>query len=96
MEDLEIKTRIKEVMLEKNIPLVKLSQLVGIEKGNMSAIVNGKGNPTLKTLFIIANALGANITELFEKPEHQPVVSVCPHCDKPITAEIINLLKLWP
>ena len=68
MEEIEIKTRIKDVMLEKNIPLVKLSELVGIEKGNLSAIVNDKRNPTLKTLLIIAKALEVDITELFVKP----------------------------
>ena len=91
MEELELKLRIKDVMLEKNVPLVKLSELVGIEKGNLSAIVNDKRNPTLKTLLTIAKALNVNITELFEKPEvpeTQPSISVCPHCGKPIVAEI--------
>lgn len=91
MEEIEIKTRIKDVMLEKNVPLVKLSELVGIEKGNLSAIVNDKRNPTLKTLLIIAKALEVDITELFDKPEQpeqQPAVAVCPHCGKPLVAEI--------
>lgn len=70
-------------MLEKNISLVKLSQLTGIEKGNLSTIVNGKGNPTLKTLIAIANALDANITEFFEKAEPtMKVMFTCPCCGK--------------
>jgi len=91
MEEIEIKTRIKDVMLEKNVPLVKLSEIVGIEKGNLSAVVNDKRNPTLKTLLTIAKALEVDITELFvkpEQPERQPAVAVCPHCGKPLVAEI--------
>ncbi len=91
VESMEVKTRIKEVMEEKGIKPVELSERIGIEKGNLSAIINDKRNPTLKTLMAIAYVLGVNITELFvkpEQPEQQPAVAVCPHCGKPLVAEI--------
>ena len=92
MEEIEIKTRIKDVMQEKNIPLVKLSEMVGIEKGNLSAVVNDKRNPTLKTLLTIAKALEVDVTELFVKPEKtEPLMKVqftCPCCGKMYDIEI--------
>ncbi len=91
IESMEVKTRIREVMEERGIKTVELSEKTGIEKGNLSAIINDKRNPTLKTLMAIASVLGVNITELFvkpEQPEQQPAVVVCPHCGKPLLAEI--------
>ena len=45
-----------------------------------------KGNPTLKRLHEIANALGVDVRELFEQQQDS---FACPHCGKPIkvTAE---------
>ena len=42
--------RLKEVLDEKNMSLVTLSEKTGIEKGNLSAISNNKKNPTVETL----------------------------------------------
>ena len=85
MEEIELYNRIKEIMKEKDIQLVKLAESVGMEKGNMSAVVSGKRNPTLKTLMAIANALGVSMAEMFEKPkEHPTLTGTCPHCGKPI------------
>ena len=89
MEEIELYNRIKEIMQEKEIQLVKLAEAVGMEKGNMSAVVSGKRNPTLKTLMAIANALGVTMAELFEKPKEQPqLVGLCPHCGKPIEVSV--------
>jgi transcriptional regulator with XRE-family HTH domain len=60
--------RIKEVLGEKGISLTALAEASGIEKSNLSAIANGKKNPTVDTLEKIANGLGVPISRLFEKP----------------------------
>lgn len=46
---------------EKKITLDKLSELTGIDKGDLSKIENGKSNPTYKTLQTIAKALKIEI-----------------------------------
>ena len=66
--------RLKEVLDEKNMSLVSLSEKTGIEKGNLSAIANNKKNPTVETLSKIASALEISVTELFEKPSSDEVV----------------------
>ena len=89
MEEIKPTTRIKEIMQEKGVSLVSLSEATGIEKGNLSALVNDKRNPTLRTLMGIAKALGVNITELFEKPAERPQVEyVCPCCGKRLHVEV--------
>ena len=66
--------RLKEVLDEKNMSLVSLSEKTGIEKGNLSAIANNKKNPTVETLAKIAGALNIPITELFEKPNTGDII----------------------
>lgn len=66
--------RLKEVLDEKNMSLVSLSEKTGIEKGNLSAIANNKKNPTVETLSKIAGALNIPITELFEKPNTGDII----------------------
>lgn len=60
-----MRLRIKEILDEKGISLTILSELTGIEKGNLSAIVNEKKNPTLDTLEKIANGLEVSLRDLF-------------------------------
>lgn len=57
--------RLKDILEEKGISLVVLSERTGIEKGNLSSIANNKKNPTVETLERISNALGIQIWELF-------------------------------
>ena len=61
--------RLKEVLDEKNMSLVTLSEKTGIEKGNLSAISNNKKNPTVETLSKIAKALQISLAELFESAQ---------------------------
>lgn len=77
--------RIKDVLKEKRVTVVSLAGMIGITQPNMSNIVNGKSTPSLETLEKIANALGIDITELFERPKSDTVSLTCPHCGKSIT-----------
>ena len=77
--------RIKEVLKEKGITIVTLSNSIGITQPNTSNIVNGKTKPSLDTLEKIANALNVPITELFEQPQQN--VITCPHCNGKIKIE---------
>lgn len=50
----------------KKVTLVKLSGLTGISKSTLNNIENGRVSPTIKQLEIIAKALGAKISDLYE------------------------------
>lgn len=76
--------RIKEVIKEKGMTITVLADKMGINRVNLSNMVNG--NPTVETLNKIATALGVPVTELFEKPNKG--VLVCPHCGKEISIKI--------
>lgn len=57
--------RIKEVIKERGMTITELSDKMGINRVNLSNMVNG--NPTVETLNKIADAIGCPVTELFEK-----------------------------
>lgn len=57
--------RLKEILEERSISLTSISEKTGIEKGNLSAIVNNKKNPTIETLEKIAQSLNIELWELF-------------------------------
>lgn len=84
--------RLKEVLDEKDMSLVSLSEKTGIEKGNLSAIANNKKNPTVETLSKIASALEISVTELFEKPNNG-LYGICPHCGNEIKIELTKSRK---
>ena len=48
-------------MDELGISQTKLSQLSGINQGDISRIIYGKGNPTLKKIEKLFNALGKQL-----------------------------------
>lgn len=48
---------IKKLMSENNIKQILIAQKAGLENSNLNRILNGKGNPTLKTLEKIENSI---------------------------------------
>lgn len=78
--------RIKEVIKEKGTTITELADKMGINRVNLSNMING--NPTYETLDKIATALGVNITELFEQPQSNEAGITCPHCGKSITIKV--------
>lgn len=75
--------RIKELCKAKGILQKELAQKIGVTDIALRASL--KGNPTIGTLEKVANALGVNITELFDRPKHSTAGITCPHCGKNIT-----------
>lgn len=74
--------RIKEVIKEKGMTITELADKMGINRVNLSNMVNG--NPTVETLNKIADTLNVPVTELFEQPKTDTVSLTCPHCGKSI------------
>ena len=89
-----MRLRIKELMEVKGVTSASIAAIVGIHKVSVSNIINGKINPSAETLEKFAEALGANMWELFaskeEIMEQNKNTVPCPHCGKPIE---ISLLK---
>lgn len=78
--------RIKEVIKEKGMTITELADKMGINRVNLSSMVNG--NPTVETLNKIADAIGCPVTELFEQPKKNSLSITCPHCGKEIDIKV--------
>ena len=72
--------RIREVIKEKGLKASELASKIGMTESGLNQHING--NPSVKTLEKIANALEVPITELFAK-QTEPTMK-CPHCGKEI------------
>ena len=79
--------RIKEVIKERGMTITELADKMGINRVNLSNMVNG--NPTVETLNKIADAIGCPVTELLEQPNKDSSSLTCPHCGKEINIKII-------
>ena len=73
--------RIKQICSQKGITLQELAKRLGI--GYQALYESATGNPSLKRIRAIADALGVEVTELFEAPKEAKIV--CPHCGQSIT-----------
>ena len=60
-----MKLRVREICKSKGLTMAQLADKLGIVKDTISRNVNG--NPTLETLQKIADALGAQVVDLFER-----------------------------
>jgi transcriptional regulator with XRE-family HTH domain len=56
------------------MPALELARRSGIARGTIAALEAGAGNPTLDTLYALADALGVPLSELLERPPSGPHV----------------------
>ena len=54
-----------ELRIERGYTLRQLQEKSGVSKTQINQIENGKANPTIETLELLAKALGVNLPELF-------------------------------
>ncbi|GLZ11996.1 DNA-binding protein [Actinomadura sp. NBRC 104425] len=59
---------------QRGMSLAELARQAGLAKQTLSTIEQGSGNPTVDTLFAIANALGVPVTRLVAEREQVMVV----------------------
>lgn len=57
---------LKRIRTEKGISQGDIARAIGMDKGFISNIENGKTNPTLSTITKLAKAIGVSIGELME------------------------------
>lgn len=75
--------RIKEILQERGVTSVMLSEKINVSKVSISYILNGKQKPSYDTLEKISDALNVPMWQLFASPAEvieQSGVHVCPHC----------------
>lgn len=82
--------RIREILKEQGITTKELAEKMGISQSALNQ--NISGNPSVRILSNIANALNVPIWQLFADPtEIQAKVNtfiICPHCGREIQIEI--------
>ena len=63
----QIGQRIREIRLSRKISQIELATRCGVEPSNLNRIEHGKANPTVRTLHLIAIALGVGLAELMKE-----------------------------
>lgn len=87
-----MKLRIKEIIKEKGTTMSEVAEKIGTKQAALSRAVSKDGNPTLSLLARIADALGVDITELFDDKDKNETVVTCPNCGHSLTIELKNKL----
>lgn len=69
-----IAINLKELRTERNLTLGQLSKMSGISKAVLSDIEKGSSNPTVNTIWKIANGLNVPYTRLMESIEKETTI----------------------
>lgn len=69
-----IAINLKDLRTERNLTLGQLSKISGISKAMLSDIEKGNGNPTINTIWKIANGLNVPYTKLMDGIEKETTV----------------------
>jgi transcriptional regulator with XRE-family HTH domain len=62
---------IRELRLEAGYSQVEFAERAGIYQTYISRVENGRANPSLNALIVVANTLGVTVFELFELTRKQ-------------------------
>lgn len=65
-ESQKLGRNLKRIRTEKGISQGDIARAIGMDKGFISNIENGKTNPTLSTIAKLAKAIGVSVGELME------------------------------
>ena len=71
MTDLKyiISSNFKQIKSEKNLSLDNIAKLTGVSKSMLGQIERGEANPTIGTIWKIANGLKISFTSLLSRPQ---------------------------
>lgn len=73
---------IKKTIKEHELEVREVAKRMDITPTGLSQHING--NPSVEVLERIADAIGCDISELFEQPKNGTISLPCPHCGKSI------------
>lgn len=74
---------IKKTIKEHGLEVREVAKRMNITPTGLSQHING--NPSIEVLERIAEAIGCDISELFEQPRKGSAQITCPNCGKSIT-----------
>lgn len=77
---------IKKAIKERGLEVREVARIMNITPTGLSQHING--NPSIEVLERIANAIGCDISELFDKPKTDTISITCPHCQNQIEINI--------
>ena len=82
--------RVKELLKQRGITAKELAERLGMTETGLSIAISDKGNPPLKRLQQIADALGVDVSELFTNSKTGNFT--CPNCGSELrlTAEKVE------
>lgn len=63
---IKIGRNLKRIRTEKKMSQGDISRKLGMDRGYISSVENGKRNPTIATIEKLANALGVSVDELLK------------------------------
>lgn len=66
--------KVKEVIKAKGLTMQQVADMLGVTRDTLTRNING--NPTIETLSKIADALGVEVTDLFEKSSDEVIGAV--------------------
>lgn len=75
---------IKKIIKERGITVQEVAKRMEITPTGLSQHING--NPSVEVLERIANAIGCDVSELFEKPQSTELT--CPKCGTSLELKI--------
>jgi transcriptional regulator with XRE-family HTH domain len=64
----DIGTNVRELRRRAGLPALELARRSGVARNTLTALEAGRGNPTVDTLYALADALGAPLSALLEPP----------------------------
>ena len=67
---------LRRLRVAARMSLSELARATGVGKATLSAVENGRGNPTVDTLATLAAAFGVPVADLLDTPEAPPVTVV--------------------
>lgn len=84
--------RINEILEEKGISIAELGRRINKSRSTMHATLE-KGNPQYSTLVEIADAIGVDVTELFDPTQKDGLIGVIRYNNKSYEINSIEDIK---
>nr|DAZ47026.1 MAG TPA: helix-turn-helix domain protein [Caudoviricetes sp.] len=82
---------IKKAIKSKGLEVKEVAKRMGITPTGLSQHING--NPSIEVLYRISDAIGCDVSELFEQPKKDNLSITCPHCGKDIEIKVTDRKK---
>jgi transcriptional regulator with XRE-family HTH domain len=67
-----IAANLRALRVERNLSVVTLAKLSGVARATLTKIEAGQGNPTIDTLYALADALGVALGDVIGEPSTTP------------------------